>query len=161
MRPNLSGIDEASAAPLAATLEAIAHASRSFEDPWWIFGSVAARLLGADIREIADVDLLLSPADADRLAALWRDHPLAPPPAPSEQFRSAHFRRYLHAPLAVEAVAGFEMREFGKWAPVAFQSRIAADRMFVPDRAEQIALLKRMGRAKDGPRIAALEAHGD
>ena len=54
---------------LAETLGLIAAAAPAFTDEWWIIGSAAAALAGADIAEVRDVDLLLSERDA---TALWR-----------------------------------------------------------------------------------------
>lgn len=161
MRSILSPTDGSLPSPLAAALGDIADASWIFAAPWWIIGSAAARLVGAEVRDIADVDLLISPEDAGRLDALWSARPRAAAPDPSGQFRSAHFRRYLGAPLPIEAVAGFELRDAGAWEAVSLTTRLAVGRVFVPSRAEQIALLERMNRTKDRPRIAALKALKD
>lgn len=140
---------------LAETLAVIAGASADFEDEWWIIGSAAAALSGADLSIVRDVDLLLSEKDARRLLGLWskvRRSPAAPDP----QFRSAVFARFEDAPLAIEAFGGFEMKVRGGWRAVAPLTREAKGGVFTPSVAEQIALLQAMGRDKDGPRIAAL-----
>ena len=48
---------------LAAALDLVAGVAPQFEDEWWIIGSAAAALAGADILDVADVDLLLSERD--------------------------------------------------------------------------------------------------
>ena len=55
---------------LDATLArvAAAMAQAGARDHWWIIGSAAVVLHGVDT-SVADVDLLLSPADAERLLA--------------------------------------------------------------------------------------------
>jgi hypothetical protein len=142
---------------LAATLDLIAEAAADFGAPWWIIGSAAARLSGAAIDNIADVDLLLAPADARRFIARFPPDRLAPK-EPSAQFRSAVFARIVAAPLPIEAMAGFEMKIAGVWRRIAPESRVWRGRWATPAVDEQIALLGAMGREKDAPRLAALRA---
>ena len=142
---------------LTGALDLIVSAARDFEDEWWIIGSAAAALCGAEIAEIADVDLLLSPRDATALVARWSATPGEPPQA-SGKFRSAVFARFDHAPLAIEAFGGFEMHVQGEWQAVWPLTRIAQGAVFTPSVAEQIVLLEAMDREKDRIRIAALRA---
>jgi len=140
---------------LAETLDKIAEAAAHFEDEWWVIGSAAAALAGAEILEARDVDLLLSERDARSLLSLWSGAP-ASPADPSNQFRSAVFARFESAPLPIEAFGGFEMKLRGEWRDIRLLTRIAHGNIFTPSIAEQIALLEAMGREKDEPRIAAL-----
>lgn len=142
---------------LAETLSMIAGVAPAFEDEWWIIGSAAAALAGADIAEVRDVDLLLSENDARRLGDLWSDIPKSAAGA-SGQFRSAVFARFEQAPLAIEIMGGFEMKVRGDWRKITPLTRIARDGVFTPSIAEQIALLEAMGREKDAARIEALRA---
>lgn len=142
---------------LADTLARIADAASRLDDDWWIIGSAAAALSGADVPIVRDVDLLLSEADARRLLGLWAGEPRTGA-APDAQFRSAVFARYDAAPLPIEAFGGFEMKIRDRWRPVAPLTRIARGGVFTPSVAEQIALLEAMGRDKDAARIAALTA---
>ncbi len=141
---------------LAETLAIISNAAAPFHDEWWVIGSAAAALAGADIADIGDVDLLLSEGDARRLLAAW---PAAPaPPPPSDRFRSAVFSRFDHAPLAIEAFGGFEMKVRGRWRAVLPLTRETRSGVFIPSAAEQIALLETMARDKDRRRFDALRA---
>lgn len=142
---------------LQETLSRIAAASGRFEDEWWIIGSAAAALSGADLAVVRDVDLLLSEPDARRLLDLWSQE-LSTAAAPDAQFRSAVFARYEGPPLPVEAFGGFEMNIRGVWRGVVPLTREAKGDVFTPSVAEQIALLEAMGRDKDAGRIAALKA---
>lgn len=142
---------------LAGTLDLIAAAAPEFSDDWWVIGSAAAALAGADITEVRDVDLLLSECDAKALLARWSAAPKTPP-NPSDQFRSAVFARFEHGPLAIEAFGGFEMRVRGRWRGIEPMTRLRRGAVFTPSTAEQIALLEAMGREKDSARIAALRA---
>lgn len=142
---------------LAETLSIIASAAPEFEDEWWIIGSAAAALAGAEIAEVRDVDVLLSERDAHGLLKRWAVAPRSAA-APSSQFRSAVFARFEHAPLAIEAMGGFEMRVRGEWRRVWPSTRELRGGVFAPSVAEQIALLEAMGREKDLPRIEALRA---
>src|SRR5690242_9713312 len=78
-----------SAGPLHDTLLELAAAMRAAEDDWWVIGSAAVALLGAAPGEVADVDVLLSAADARRvLGSLGIE---ARPGAANSLFRSALF----------------------------------------------------------------------
>ncbi len=140
---------------LAATLADIAGAADAFGNEWWVIGSAAAALSGADIASVGDVDLLLSEADAHALLRRWAGAPKSAAP-PDAQFRSAVFARFEHTPLAVEAFGGFEMKVRGAWRAVAPLTREARGGVFTPSVAEQMAILEAMGRDKDRARIAAL-----
>lgn len=140
---------------LAARLAEIAAAAAVFEDEWWIIGSAAAALSGADIALVRDVDLLLSERDARRLLELWPQE-LSAAAAPGAQFRSAVFARLEGPPLPVEAFGGFEMKIRGAWRKIEPLTREARGEVFTPSVAEQIAILEAMDRDKDRARIAAL-----
>ncbi|MDZ7629591.1 MAG: hypothetical protein U5J99_14415 [Parvularculaceae bacterium] len=140
---------------LAATLADIASAAENFDDEWWVIGSAAAALSGADIASVGDVDVLLSENDARRLLGLWSAAPRSHG-APDAQFRSAVFARFEKTPLAIEAFGGFEMRVRGRWRAVLPLTREGRGGVFTPSLAEQIAILEAMDREKDRARIAAL-----
>lgn len=142
---------------LAETLDLIVEAAPAFKDDWWIIGSAAAALAGAEIAEVRDVDLLLSESDARRLADLWSNRPKSVADA-SGEFRSTVFWRFEHGPLAIEAMGGFEMMIRGEWRKVTPLTRVAHGDVFTPSIAEQIVLLEAMGREKDAARISALRA---
>lgn len=140
---------------LASTIDVIVEAAAHFEDDWWIIGSAAAALAGADIAEIRDVDLLLSANDAKALKNRWEAFDRGPPPA-NDQFRSQIFAAFNHASLKIEAFGGFEMKIRGRWRPVEPLTRRACGKVFIPTVGEQIAILEVMGRNKDFTRISAL-----
>ena len=138
------------------SLALIVEAAPIFRDNWLLVGSAAARIAGADVGHIKDIDLLLSARDNHALKDHWRDRPILPA-TPSEQFRSEIFHRF-DAPLPIEAMAVFELRlPNGEWAYIEPKTRIQFGELFAPDIAEQIDILKMMDRAKDAPRIMALE----
>jgi len=142
---------------LAETLREIASVAPALEGEWWIIGSAAAALAGADILEVRDVDLLLSERDARTLRACWSTKETERVPA-DDRFRSSVFARFIGAPLPIEAFGGFEMRLRGDWRPVLPLTRERRGAVFTPSIAEQIALLEAMDRDKDRARIAALKA---
>lgn len=143
---------------LLSTLEAITQALALAQHPWWILGSAAVVLHGADPNEIRDVDVLLDrrdcPAVFDRLGI-----PVSPG-QPDDRFRSEIFHRWNLAALPVDLFAGFSLFEHGAWQPVIPRSRLAIEAggvtVYIPERAELIAILQRFGRPKDQRRIAAL-----
>jgi hypothetical protein len=129
-------------------------------DDWWLIGSGAVALHGADPGTIADVDVLLSEADARRLITIHAI-PFTPGIA-DEMFVSQLFATLSEAPLAVEFMAGLHRSDGGAWRPVRPRTRVAIEgggwRVFVPARAELAEILRSFGRPKDLLRLAALEA---
>jgi hypothetical protein len=152
--------------PLPVSLEAalldVAEAVRGAREPWWIIGSAAVALHGAEAGEIGDIDLLMSRGDAGRLFAR-RGLPLAPGPG-GPLFRSALLGRWSAAGREVEAMAGLEVCGARGWVQVLPRGRaavaVAGATLFVPPRDELVAILRLFGREKDLARAAALEAAG-
>ncbi len=147
---------------LESTLAAIAPALAKAQHPWWILGSAAVVLHGADPDEIWDVDVLLDRRD---VAAVFARVGLPVKAGkPDERFRSDIFHRWNGASLPVELFAGFSLLEQGEWQVIVPQTRIAAPcgetTVYIPDRAELLAILERFGRPKDQRRISALNRSG-
>jgi hypothetical protein len=130
-------------------------------DPWCVIGSTAALLLGAQT-SAADVDVLTSRADAERLMAHWaarRESSFAPPD--DDRFRS-HFARFRFPGAPVEVMGALELHADDEWQPVLPGRLVLAGvnglAVPVPSVDEQIRLLESFGREKDAPRVAALRA---
>ena len=140
-------------------MDRVAEAAAELADPWWILGGTAAALLGVRGGAPADVDVLASPADGRRLLDRMggvveaRAHP---------RFRSELFGRIERTPLGVDVMSGFEVKTGEGWSPVLPQTRRliswARYTLAVPCPAEQAAIFRLIGRAKDLRRAALLEA---
>lgn len=128
-------------------------------DDWWLIGSAAVALHGADPGIIADVDVVLSEADARRIFT-FQGIPSAPGIA-DERFVSRLFATWTETPLPVEFMAGLHRSAGGVWQPVRPRTRVAVERdgwrVFVPARTELAEILCSFGRPKDLRRLAALE----
>ncbi len=146
--------------PLDETLAHLAKEAQAFEDPWWIIGSAAAHICGADIGQAADVDLVLSRRDAVMVLERWQSFGVVERPLPSDQFRSAVFGRCLVFSKPIEVMAGFEMVLDGEWCAMEPKTRVEHEvpggALFTPSVDEQISLLSMMNRPKDASRITAL-----
>lgn len=148
--------------PMQQTLqEALPDLQRLCVDPWVLIGSAAARLVGAEV-DVADVDVLTSAGDADRLAEHWQARREAHfEPAGAERFRS-RFARFRFAGLPLEVMGGLQLHDTRGWVPVlAGETMLAVfGRMQipVPRVAEQIRILESFGRPKDLQRAALLRA---
>ncbi|MBN8501891.1 MAG: hypothetical protein J0M19_12145 [Sphingomonadales bacterium] len=126
--------------------------------PWWILGSVAVMLHGGTPGQIGDIDVLLDRRDCasvfDRLGLTVKAGQA------DARFRSDIFHRWTGSLMPVELFAGFSVRDAGRWHEYIPRTRIAvmvqAETVFVPDRAELVALLRRFGRPKDLERAALL-----
>ena len=145
---------------LVMTCARLSTAMASARNRWWIIGSAAVALHGADAGEVRDVDVLLSRRDA---AALCTAEGIAIRPAsPHPLFRSALFARWTATPLTVELMAAFDVATADGWRREAPVSRVCiettAGPIYVPDCAELVAILRRFGRPKDIVRAAALAA---
>ena len=52
-------------AALTETLGMLAQAAARAAEPWWIIGSTAVALHGGAVARVKDVDLMMSPGDAE------------------------------------------------------------------------------------------------
>ncbi|MBD2841350.1 hypothetical protein [Erythrobacter rubeus] len=143
---------------LRSALRDVAGAMAQAEQHWWIIGSAAVALHGADPGTIADVDVLLAKSDLTKLA---RELQLSgAPDARKARFRSSGFGIWTQPALPVEFMADLELRRGGDWISISLQTRqemtLCQQRLFVPEKHELIAILRRFGREKDLARAAAL-----
>jgi hypothetical protein len=144
--------------PLRDTLLELAAAMRPAQEDWWVIGSAAVALLGASPGEVADVDVLLSAADARRvLGTLGID---ARPGTADALFRSALFARWSGPPRTVEFMSGLQVSTTAGWTPVAPRTRqaiaVGEATLFTPSRRELKDILLAFGRPKDHARAALL-----
>ncbi|MEH3104079.1 MAG: hypothetical protein PGN12_09265 [Sphingomonas phyllosphaerae] len=137
-----------------AALVQVATALRDARDPWWVIGSAAVRLHGGDT-SVADIDVLTSAQDAERLLETWAG--AATIGGASDRFRSHPFARLDGAALPVEVMADLELRTESGWQRVRPLTRVARGDVFVPDRDELRAILRAFGRGKDLARAALLD----
>ncbi|QNK00757.1 hypothetical protein [Dyella telluris] len=128
-------------------------------EPWCLIGSAAALLAGADVT-VADVDVLTSHDDAERLMTVWseRREPLHEP-AGAERFRS-HFARFRFPGLPVEVMGGLELNQGDGWMPVRAGRLTLAGlnglAVPMPSVDDQIRILESFGREKDVQRATLL-----
>ena len=130
-------------------------------DPWCLIGSAAALLVGANVN-VADVYVLVSRDDAERLMTLWsaqREHVYEP--AGADRFRS-HFARFRFPGMPVEVMGGLELNQGDGWKPVqAGRLTLVGLRGLavpVPSVDDQIRILESFGREKDRQRASVLRA---
>jgi len=145
--------------PLARTLDRVSAAVSELEAPWWIFGSAAMRLAGARDIEAEDVDLLLAPAEAERLADRLGAVRVF---GAGERFRSAYFAKATTPDLRIEIMSGLEVRTATGWRLVSPQTRQFIPwrpcDLAIPSRRELVEICQLFGRPKDLERAARLEA---
>ncbi|WP_206520228.1 hypothetical protein [Altererythrobacter sp. BO-6] len=144
---------------LASALASIAGAMANAQDRWWIIGSAAVALHGGDPGKIADIDVMVSLRDLD---ALYQRLPLTDTPDDGKAiFRSQRFGLWPAPAMPVEFMAGLEVLKDGQWLAVSPQTRESVPcggvDVFVPARAELIAILELFGRSKDLARAATLK----
>lgn len=130
-------------------------------DEWAVIGSAAAALLGADV-QAADLDLLTSAADAQRLIELWPSRlDTSYVPAGADRFRS-RFARFHFPGMPLEVMGGLELHGSDGWQAVrvnrVMHVNVAGIDVPIPVRDEQIRILESFGRAKDLARADMLRA---
>jgi hypothetical protein len=149
---------------LLATLTiALPVIAQVFRDPWWIIGSAAMRLGGIASVEPADVDLLCSAGDADRLIATWREQvDAAYKPHDDGRFRS-RFARFSHLPMPLEVMGDLQVHIGANWRPVRVEvsQQVWCDGYAVPIPIwkEQIRILHLFGRDKDLAKADLITPH--
>ena len=130
-------------------------------DEWAVIGSAAAALAGATV-EAADLDLLTSVADAQRLIALWPSRlDTSYTPAGAERFRSC-FARFQFPGMPLEVMGGLELHGEHGWQAVRLNHvvhvSVAGIDVPIPARDEQIRIFESFGRTKDFARADLLRA---
>ena len=145
---------------LANGLTQIGEAGVGISD-WWIIGSAAATLGGAEGPAPADIDLFGPRASMLNFLRQWRQEER--PHAPSNHFRSAPYQRVqFNNCLDIEVMGDLEVFAASRWTPVALSTRVAVKFrghvLHIPSIDEQIALLRLFGRPKDIARIESIEA---
>lgn len=130
-------------------------------DPWVIIGSAAAALAGAGV-VVADLDVMTSTDDAERLKTLWKSQlNTSYEPAAAQLFRS-HFARFDFPAMSVEVMGGLELYGAGAWQSVQVDEIVhvacAGVQVPIPTPSEQIRMLERFARPKDLLRTELLRA---
>ena len=143
---------------ISISLGAVARQMGAAQDRWWIIGSAAVALHGADPGPVAGIDVLLSVADAHRILPTIGIAPVAG--VADARFRSRVFGVWDGTASPVEFMAGLECRTGDTWLPVrpATRSAVAVGGgiVHVPDRGELGSILVAFGRPKDLARTARL-----
>lgn len=152
---------ERARADLEALVHTLARLERELaecEDDWWIIGSAAVWLHGAEAGSIADVDVMVSARDFERISKRL-DLDRAAPDG-KDLFDSQSFGKWSGTPLAVEFMTGLKVKTSEGWEDVQPESRIARDResgtFYVPEKGELAEILEQFGRPKDLTRAKAL-----
>lgn len=142
-----------------ALAEAVPELHVHCAEPWCLIGSAAARLMGAEV-SVADVDVLVSRADAEVLATQWADRCEAGyVPADGDRFRS-RFARFRFPGMPLEVMGGLELDAGEGWQPVTPGRLVLVGveglAVPVPSLDDQVRILESFGRDKDLARAAAL-----
>jgi hypothetical protein len=147
--------------PHHAALVLVAATLADAEDDWWLVGGAAVALQGLDI-PIADIDVLMSRRDIDRVIARLGIAPVEG--VAIDRIRSEVWARWTAPPLVVDFMTGLQVRTGECWTRVAPGTRQAVNvdgrTLYVPARSELIDILRLFGRPKDLERAEGLARIG-
>ena len=134
---------------LEETLGEVARIAAPLQDAWWVIGSAAIALTGIDI-EVLEVNLLVSERDAQVLLDEWAAPTIAA--EGQDRFRSI-LGIHTRTPIPVEIMGALEVRVEDHWVRLTPNTRepidLAGGRIFIPDVADQLALLLMFRRPQD------------
>ena len=143
---------------LAETVARIGQAALGAAKAWWIIGSAAVVLHGCVLPHVKDVDLMMSPNDAEAL--LRRVGGELRNSGASDRFRSSVFGVWTAPPLPVEVFGGFSVCVAGTWRELSLSTRqavtVGGTRVYVPSPEELVQVLHVFGRPKDLERARLL-----
>ncbi|MBW8882334.1 MAG: hypothetical protein JF615_13180 [Asticcacaulis sp.] len=129
-----------------ARLAAVAPAA-----PWWLIGSVAAKLCGIDL-EPEDVDVCASESIIEAMLTKLGVEPETR--GQNDRFRSSPFCRVpVEGGLPIEVMGDLHVRQDGAWRPLVITTRlpvaVAGGTVYVPSLEEQARIFELFGRPKD------------
>ena len=144
---------------LEEALNRIAGLMSECREAWCVFGGTAMRLHGYRMpAPIADIDVLISIADAERLVRRHGFSNMAG--TGTERFRSQILLRPDLGKIPVEIMAGFDALSEGIWHRVAIRERqevtYRSAKTFIASREDLFAIFRLCGRPKDLERMALL-----
>ena len=143
---------------LLVSLRALLTSPLKDAGDWWLIGSTAARLSGADLVP-EDIDVFGPAAAMTAIVNHFGGASLSG--TPGERFRSQPFCRLTVADgLPIEVMGDLEVKSEGIWQKLHIESRVAvatpAGTVYVPSLDEQIAIFELFGRDKDLAKAAVL-----
>lgn len=144
---------------LEQTLIQLADLLSGCRDPWCIFGGTAMLLHGYRQIPVADIDVLVTAADAERIATSHGIANLAD--GGTDLFRS---RALLHPELGdvpVEILSDFEIFAHGTWQKVCIgepvEAKFGSAAVFIAGLTNVAEIFRLSGRPKDIDRLKLLE----
>lgn len=144
-----------SAEALEETLTNLVGFLSDCRDPWCIFGGAALYLHGYRDGPVADIDVLLSPADCGRLTVARGLDNRAD--GGTDRFRSGAVLYPNLGPIAVEIMSGFEIFADRRWHEVAVETvtdlRFGSISAPVASIRDVGRILRLIGREKDIRRL--------
>jgi len=144
---------------LEQTLIRLGDLMSGCHDPWCVFGGTAMLLHGYRTGPIADIDVLVSLADAERLAASNGLENVAD--GGTARFRSTILLKPDFGVIPVEILGGFEISAEGGWQAVVVHERtemhLGHATTFIAAIDDIARIFRLSGRAKDLERLKLLE----
>lgn len=145
---------------MAQSFAGVVEALQDAHDDWWLIGGAAFLAHGVETPILKDVDVLLSYADAKRIARRYGLQAISA--EGTELFRSRALFQWMTPPIPVEFMAELEVKTEGRWHPVLPKTRekkmLSGVPLFVPAADELMRIGKLFGRPKDLARVKQLKS---
>jgi hypothetical protein len=141
------------------TLAGLAEFLSHCRDPWCVFGGAALYVHGYRDAPVADIDVLVSPDDCERIVA--RHSVCNEADGGTQRFRSRAVLRPRLGPVAVEIMSDFEIFADGRWHSVEIETvahmRLGSIDIPVAGIEDICSILKLSGREKDLQRLRLID----
>jgi len=142
---------------IKSTLQEAAEGLKLLDGEYCIIGASALILMGIDVGETGDIDVLTSSDNSEKLKVFWADKLVKRPRLKESGLFRSNFGQYQFSTMEVEISGDLEIYKAEKWVPITVDHyhtiQLKDLSVKLPTLDEQIRLLKLFGREKDLKRL--------
>jgi hypothetical protein len=146
---------------LEKALQQITGFEQHLYDDYCFIGSAALLMAGVEIDSFADIDILTSSRDADRLKTLWNDKLDSNHRFKDNSFFRSNFARFDFEDISIEVMGDLEIFINSQWEKLEINQcqdvKIGNQFFKIPTLEEQKRILLTFGRTKDIKRVEMID----
>lgn len=146
-------------------IKTLHHASdglKTIDDNLYIIGSSALILSGIDVGETADIDILTTSANSNKLQYLWKDKMEAVPKMKEDDLFTSNFARFNFPLMDIEVMGDLKIWKGDSWLAVSVNEYTTLTfgqlSVRIPTIEEQLRILYLFDREKDRKRIELIKS---